>query len=137
MAEFLGEDTVKGPGLNCSFVVSRKPVGAPVTERAIPTTIFQTETDIRARFLRKWLKDPGIQDSELEMRNLIDWEYYLERLGNTIQKIVIIPALMQGEQNPVPQIMPPDWLRKRMREMSSGLQQKKMGDYFAAKSVAS
>lgn len=81
MAEFLGAETVKGAGLNCSFVISRKPIGTPVTERAIPTSIFETEDEVKARFLRKWLKDP---EADLEMRNLIDWDYYIERLGNTI-----------------------------------------------------
>ncbi len=27
---------------------------------------------------------------------LLDWNYYIERLGNAIQKIVTIPAAMQG-----------------------------------------
>jgi DNA polymerase epsilon subunit 1 len=30
MAEFLGADTVKGPGLNCTFVISKKPISEPI-----------------------------------------------------------------------------------------------------------
>ena len=30
------------------------------------------------------LKDPSLQDEEIEMRNLLDWDYYLERIGNNI-----------------------------------------------------
>lgn len=33
LAEFLGDQMVKDAGLSCRFVISRKPDGAPVTER--------------------------------------------------------------------------------------------------------
>lgn len=29
------------------------------------------------------------------MRDIVDWEYYKERLGSAIQKIITIPAAMQ------------------------------------------
>lgn len=32
---------------------------------------------------------------EFGIRYLLDWEYYLERLGKCIQKIITIPAAMQ------------------------------------------
>ena len=41
LAEFLGDQMVKDKGLACRFVISKKPEGAPVTERAIPLAIFQ------------------------------------------------------------------------------------------------
>ena len=40
MAEFLGEDIIQGKGLNCSFIISKKPDGKPVNERAIPISIL-------------------------------------------------------------------------------------------------
>jgi hypothetical protein len=43
-------------GLSCRFVISKKPEGAPVTERAIPLAIFEAEPSIRRHYLRKWLK---------------------------------------------------------------------------------
>jgi DNA polymerase epsilon subunit 1 len=33
LAEFLGDQMVKDAGLSCRFIISRKPEGAPVTER--------------------------------------------------------------------------------------------------------
>lgn len=33
LAEFLGDQMVKDAGLACKYVISRKPLGAPVTER--------------------------------------------------------------------------------------------------------
>lgn len=46
------------------------------------------------------------------MRGIVDWDYYRERLGGTIQKIITIPAAMQRVPNPVPRIKHPDWLHK-------------------------
>ena len=39
-----------------------------------------------------------------EIRDIVDWEYYKERLGFAIQKIITIPAAMQKIQNPVPRV---------------------------------
>ena len=47
LAEFLGDQMVKDKGLACRFVISKKPEGAPVTERAIPLAIFQV-SDVMA-----------------------------------------------------------------------------------------
>lgn len=41
LAEFLGPQMVKDAGLACNFIISQKPIGAPVTERAVPVAIFQ------------------------------------------------------------------------------------------------
>ncbi len=49
------------------------------------------------------------------MRALVDWEYYKERLGGTIQKIITIPAAMQRVSNPVPRVKHPDWLGRKVR----------------------
>lgn len=46
---------------------------------------------------------------------LLDWDYYIERLGNCIQKIITIPAALQGLPNPVPRIPHPDWLDNKIK----------------------
>jgi len=56
---------VKDAGLACKFIISKKPDGAPVTERAIPLAIFQCEPSITKHYLRKWLRDPGLQDFDI------------------------------------------------------------------------
>ena len=38
-------------------------------------------------------KDPAMED--FGIRSVLDWDYYLERLGKCIQKIITIPAAMQ------------------------------------------
>lgn len=56
LAEFLGDQMVKDAGLACKYIISKKPEGSPVTERAIPLAIFQSEPSVRRHFLRRWLK---------------------------------------------------------------------------------
>jgi DNA polymerase epsilon subunit 1 len=51
---------VKDAGLSCRFIISRKPDGAPVTERAIPLAIFEAEPSVRQHYLRRWLKARSI-----------------------------------------------------------------------------
>lgn len=128
LAEFLGEQMVKDKGLNCKYIISSKPKGAPVTERAIPVAIFSAERSLKAHFLRKWLKeDPG---EIVDPRNLIDWSYYLERLGSVIQKLITIPAALQKIRNPVPRVAHPDWLQRRINIKDDKFKQKKMTDLF-------
>lgn len=94
LAEFLGDQMVKDKGLSCKFIIARKPEGSPVTERAIPLAIFQTEDGVKRHYLRRWLKCPGL--TNYDIRNILDWDYYVERLNSAIQKIITIPAALQG-----------------------------------------
>ncbi|XP_060641327.2 DNA polymerase epsilon catalytic subunit A [Anolis sagrei] len=130
LAEFLGDQMVKDAGLSCRFIISKKPEGAPVTERAIPLAIFQAELSVRRHYLRKWLKSPSLQD--LDIRTILDWDYYIERLGNTIQKIITIPAALQQVKNPVPRVHHPDWLHKKLLEKNDIYKQKKISELFVS-----
>ena len=75
---------VKDAGLSCRYVISKKPEGAPVTERseegrqewnlilitcffhrAIPLAIFQAEPSIRKHYLKKWLKAPAMTNFDI------------------------------------------------------------------------
>lgn len=94
LAEFLGDQMVKDKGLSCKFIISKKPEGAPVTERAIPLAIFQTEDGVKKYYLRRWLKSPSLTDYNI--CSILDWDYYIERLNSAIQKIITIPAALQG-----------------------------------------
>ncbi|KAL4229089.1 hypothetical protein ACF0H5_012128 [Mactra antiquata] len=130
LAEFLGDQMVKDAGLSCKFVISKKPEGAPVTERAIPLTIFDAEPGVKKHYLRKWLKAPGI--NSFDIREIIDWEYYIERLGGCVMKIITIPAALQNVSNPVPRIAHPDWLQKKLLERNDVFKQKKISEIFAS-----
>ncbi|XP_013399576.1 DNA polymerase epsilon catalytic subunit A [Lingula anatina] len=129
LAEFLGDQMVKDAGLACKFVISKKPEGSPVTERAIPLAIFQAEPGVKKHYLKKWLKSPSMSD--FDIRAILDWEYYIERLGSCVQKIITIPAALQGVANPVPRVRHPDWLHKKLLEKNDIYKQKRINEIFA------
>jgi len=54
-----------------------------------------------------------------DVRAIVDWGYYKERLGSAVQKIITIPAAMQRVANPVPRVRHPDWLHKKARAGAS------------------
>jgi len=128
LAEFLGEDVIKDKGLCCRFVIANVPRDAPVTERAIPLAIFQSEQSIRNHYLRKWLRLSSVDN--LDIRDILDWNYYIERFNSCIQKIITIPAALQNIRNPVPRVSHPDWLHKRLVEKNSLYKQKRITDVF-------
>ena len=127
LAEFLGAQMVKDKGLNCKYIIASRPKNAPVTERAIPVAIFSAEDQIKRFFLRKWLRE---EPSDMNPRNLIDWEYYLERLNSVIQKLITIPAALQKVRNPVPRVAHPEWLQRRINVKDDKFKQRKMTDLF-------
>ncbi|KAG6831555.1 hypothetical protein H0H92_009474 [Tricholoma furcatifolium] len=129
LAEFLGDQMVKDKGLACKFIISAKPIGAPVTERAVPVAIFSAEESVKRTYLRKWLKDSSLVNFDL--RSILDWQYYIERLGSVIQKLITIPAAMQKVSNPVPRIRHPDWLHRRVAGAVDKFKQNKMTDFFS------
>ena len=127
LAEFLGAQMVKDKGLNCKYIIASRPKGAPVTDRAIPVAIFSADELVKRHFLRKWMRD---DPSDMNPRALIDWEYYLERLSSVIQKLITIPAALQKVRNPVPRVIHPDWLQRRINIKDDRLKQKKMTELF-------
>lgn len=127
LAEFLGAQMIKDKGLNCKYIIASKPRNAPVTERAIPIAIFSSEEKVKRHFLRKWMReDPG----DMDLRTILDWDYYRERLASVIQKLITIPAALQKLRNPVPRIPHPDWLQRKINIKDDRLKQKKMTDLF-------
>ncbi|GEM10836.1 DNA polymerase epsilon catalytic subunit A [Rhodotorula toruloides] len=134
LAEFLGEQMVKDKGLACKFIISTKPVGAPVTERAVPVAIFSAELSVKRHFLRKWLKDNALE--EFDLRSILDWDYYIERLGSVVQKLITIPAALQKIPNPVPRIRHPDWLHRRVANQDDKFKQHRVDEMFARQKPA-
>lgn len=105
-------------------------------------------------YVRKWCKI----SSDVGIRSIVDWSYYKQRLSSTIQKIITIPAAMQKVQrffllfffnsiififlpkkslqhpqisNPVPRVVHPDWLHKKVLEKEDKFRQKKLVDIFS------
>ncbi|KAH7322816.1 DNA polymerase epsilon [Stachybotrys elegans] len=130
LADFLGEQMVKDKGLNCKFIICARPKNAPVTERAVPVAIFSAEETVKRAFLKKWLKE---EPADTDPRALLDWDYYLERLGSVIQKLITIPAALQKVRNPVPRVPHPDWLQRRINIKDDKMKQKKLTDFLSSK----
>lgn len=92
---------------------------------------------------------------------ILDWTYYIERLGSAIQKIITIPAALQQVKNqhvslvsqfilgwwtdeilivsvhhqvknPVPRVRHPDWLHKKLLEKNDIYKQKKISELFTS-----
>eukprot|EP00898_Chlorokybus_atmophyticus_P000434 jgi/Chlat1/1391/Chrsp12S02054 len=91
-----------------------------------------TLTGVLRSFLRRWCKE-SLDGDQLDVRNILDWEYYRTRLGSAIQKIITIPAAMQKVANPVPRVQHPDWLGKRVREKEDLHRQRTLTDMFSRK----
>ncbi|GME79981.1 unnamed protein product [[Candida] boidinii] len=130
LGEFLGEEMVKDKGLACKYIISGRPLQAPVTERAIPTAIFSSEISVKRKYLRRWLTDPALEN--FDPRTIIDWDYYRERLASVIQKIITIPAALQGVENPVPRVLHPDWLQKKIDIKEDKLKQSDLSKFLVS-----
>lgn len=135
LAELLGHQVVKDRGLACKFIVSAKPYGAPVTERAVPVAIFNAEPDVKAHFLRRFLKDSTL--TNFDLRQILDWNYYIERFAGVIQKLITIPAAMQRVPNPVPRVRHPDWLLRRVAARDDKVTQVKLDKLMLSDHVQS
>ncbi|KAM0262465.1 hypothetical protein ACHAQJ_001719 [Trichoderma viride] len=133
LADFLGEQMVKDKGLNCKFIICSRPRNAPVTERAVPVAIFSAEESVKRTYLKKWLKEEPV---DTDPRALLDWNYYTERLGSVIQKLITIPAALQKVRNPVPRVPHPDWLQRRINIKDDKMKQKKLTDLFSKEPLA-
>ncbi|XP_031270603.1 DNA polymerase epsilon catalytic subunit A-like [Pistacia vera] len=128
LSDFLGDTMVKDKGLLCHYIVAFEPRGTPVSERAVPVAIFETNPEIMKYYLRKWCKT----SSDVGIRSIVDWSYYKQRLSSAVQKIITIPAAMQKVANPVPRVIHPDWLHKKVREKEDKFRQRKLVDIFSA-----
>lgn len=126
LGEFLGEEMVKDAGLATKYIISAKPIGAPVTERAVPVSIFSS--DKKELFLKKWLKDPSL--NKFSPRDILDWDYYAERLASVIQKIITIPAALQNVKNPVPRVQHPEWLKRIVKNKEDTKHQSSISSFF-------
>lgn len=134
--QFLGDERIRDKGLVCNYVIAKFPSNTPTSERAVPTAIFSTDPSVARTYLRKWCGSDvgrhGDMNAVPDVRDIVDWDYYRERLGNAIQKIITIPAAMQRVPNPVPRVRHPDWLHRKVQEKEDTHKQAKLDTMFAA-----
>jgi DNA polymerase epsilon subunit 1 len=66
----------------------------------------------------------------VDIRDILDWNYYIEGIGGTVQKIITIPAALQGVSNPVLRVQHPDCLHKKMLEKNDVFKQRRINEMF-------
>lgn len=54
-----GDERIKDKGLNCTYIIARRPENQATSERAIPVSIFSAEPPVSRAWLRKWCGDLG------------------------------------------------------------------------------
>eukprot|EP00927_Polykrikos_kofoidii_P009002 TRINITY_DN13745_c0_g1_i1.p1 TRINITY_DN13745_c0_g1~~TRINITY_DN13745_c0_g1_i1.p1 ORF type:complete len:2600 (-),score=438.75 TRINITY_DN13745_c0_g1_i1:20-7819(-) len=129
LAAFLGVDSfLTDSGISCQMLISKLPPGRSTTERAVPVKIFTAEYEVKKQWLRTWLEDASLND--FDMRSIIDWDYYKDRLIAVFQKLISIPAAYSKIANPCPRVRVPDWLRKRVAEQNDRFQQRSLALYL-------
>ncbi|GMM35450.1 DNA polymerase epsilon catalytic subunit [Saccharomycopsis crataegensis] len=127
LVEFLGIDVKGDSGITARFIISNKPKGAPIAERAVPIAIFSADITQKRHFLRKWLGDNVLED--FDPRTILDWDYYFERLASVVLKIISIPAYLQIKKNPCETVQLPAWISKRIQE--DQIKQTKLTSFFS------
>ncbi|KAL8432970.1 hypothetical protein Efla_001178 [Eimeria flavescens] len=116
LAELLSNNTylTEAP-VSTQYVVMALPAGAEKTSRAVPVQLLHAPEKTKQHYLQKWLQlsptDAAVISANI--KQVVDWRYYAERLDVQLQKIITIPALKQGLQNPIPGIEVPTWLQKQ------------------------
>ncbi|MES1901878.1 MAG: hypothetical protein MHPSP_000053 [Paramarteilia canceri] len=131
LSEIIGPEILVGGGLVCKYIITKDPVGYPVTQRAVPVLIFHTPIQIKLKLLTKWL---GMYIKEdFDIRDLIDWNYYKERLSHCIQKLITIPSALQNVKNPVTRVPNPPWVQKLVQNNNSKAKQSSMISFLVEK----
>ncbi|CAM9417404.1 unnamed protein product [Heterosigma akashiwo] len=93
----------------------------------MPVTIFSQRARPCGAY-RKWLKRPQLED--FDIRRLLDWDYYRNRLATNVLKIVTIPAALQKVPNPCPRVQPPEWLLRKIREKEDSRKQLRLDQFW-------
>jgi DNA polymerase elongation subunit (family B) len=82
------------------WIISKFPsnVGS-ITQRVIPTILFNADVATIRKYLKRWIgyDCPEKFTTESIMRDIIDWDYYLDRMAKKIHKIVLNPYSRQKD----------------------------------------
>lgn len=100
MSEILGNDILIAK-LRVDYIVSRFPDTELVSDRVIPTIVFKSSR--REELLKKWCK------IDCSLKDLVDWKYYKDRVENNMKRLIAIPAVQQGVENPLKDVVIPSW----------------------------
>lgn len=114
LAELFKNDSYINDGnLSMSYLLVAHPSEAARTARAIPIQTFKVDAGLRGQCISRWLRMQLSTAMNSGVRDILDWGYYREKLDTQLLKLVCIPAVLQGLDNPIPVISLPAWLKKR------------------------
>ncbi|OHT04305.1 DNA polymerase epsilon catalytic subunit A [Tritrichomonas foetus] len=134
LAEVLGDNILESKSLKCEYIISRLPATESVAGRAIPVIVFKDDPDTIQMFLRKWCDDPSMTTTDF--RDIVDWDYYLQRLHSTLQKILVIPSYLQGITIKNFDVPPPDWVLKQQENKKLEKKQKSIMNFTVSKDLS-
>lgn len=84
------------PGTQCGFIISKYPESVPqISNRVIPTAVFSKSTEVRNHFLKLWT-----QTDVMDLKNLLDWDYYTRRWIMGRDRAYTVPRKVQCPENP-------------------------------------
>ena len=108
-------------GITCRYLITKEPRNLSVAQRAIPVEVFQHPEETCNFFIEKWTK----QRKTFSLKDVIDWDYYIDRTSSLVQKLVLLPAVKQGLHNPMREIKLPKWIEEPAKT------EKKLTHYFS------
>ena len=89
--QHLGDGEGRGPELPVHHQQEAR--GRPRHRESHPARVGAGREAPVQHYLRKWLENSAL--TNFDIRAILDWDYYIERLGGTIQRIITIPAALQ------------------------------------------
>jgi hypothetical protein len=89
-----GDERIKDKGLNCTYIIARRPEASPTSERAIPTSIFSAEPPVARAWLRKWCGDLGAGEGGMQRMLLLlaETPYVACREAAVLQRVASVQA---------------------------------------------
>ena len=82
--------------LEDKYIISIYPLNEPIYNRTIPISVFETQEN--KHLIKKWCK----LDKELDIREIIDWNYYKSCIEETVIKLIVLPSRGQQAGNYFP-----------------------------------
>ncbi|KAL0233672.1 hypothetical protein PCE1_002181 [Barthelona sp. PCE] len=117
MVHFLGLSDDQSANVTIEFVILKYPRAAELNDRAFPVNILRLQNVAqRKQYLKRML---GSDAAELDLRDLLDWDYYLKRFSQQLLKLVIIPAVLQNIPNPMPEVELPRWVESKIKNANT------------------
>lgn len=82
--------------MNKKGKLTTKEIKGGTSEGMIPYSLLNMEMDIVNKFIERWTGNNPQIKSEEEKRKIIDFKYYISYIKNLCDRLIIVPASVQG-----------------------------------------